>query len=149
MRVAYWTRSPRVEWELRTGAERVMSLEALAERADVLSVHLASTDQTRGLINGVLLDRMKDGAIVVNTSRGDVIDESALIERLESGRLRAGLDVYAGEPTVPDRLLRLDNVVLLPHLGSATRSARRGMWDRAWTNLLLGVRDSPLENPVV
>lgn len=149
MRVVYWSRSSDVEWEREAGAERVASLEALAERADVLSIHLASTPETRRRIDGEILDRMKAGAMLVNTARGDVVDEAALIQRLEAGRLRAGLDVYAAEPAVPDRLRRLENVVLLPHLGSATRTARRGMWDRAWSNLLLGVRGEPLENPVV
>lgn len=149
MSVAYWGRTRQPEWERETGAVRVEAVETLAERADVLSVHVASTAQTRRLIDGPLLDRMKAGAIVVNTARGDVVDEPALIERLEAGRLRAGLDVYTGEPMVPERLRRLDNVVLLPHLGSATHEARKGMWDRAWANLLRGIRGEPLENPVV
>jgi glyoxylate reductase len=136
MSVAYWGRSRREEWERETGAVRVPSLSELAARADVLSIHLASTTETRGLVDGPLLDRMKDGAVLVNTARGDVVDEAALIERLETGRLRAGLDVYADEPVVPERLRRLEGVTLLPHLGSATRETRQAMFDLAWENLV-------------
>jgi lactate dehydrogenase-like 2-hydroxyacid dehydrogenase len=73
----------------------------------------------------------------VNTARGGLVDEDALVVALESGPLRAaGLDVYAAEPAVPERLRMLANVVLLPHIGSATEEARQGMWDLAWNNVL-------------
>lgn len=148
MGVAYWGRTRRPEWERETGAEWVASLGDLAGHADVLSIHVASTAGTRGLVDGALLDRMKDGAILVNTSRGDVVDEPALVERLEGGRIRAGLDVYAGEPAVPERLRALENVVLLPHLGSATRQTRQAMFDLAWSNLLRCVRGGDPLTPV-
>lgn len=148
MRVAYWGRTPRPEWEAECGAEPVASPGALAERGDVLSIHLASTPETRGLVDAGLLDRMKPGAIVVNTARGDIVDEPALVERLVAGRLRAGLDVFATEPAVPDALLGLENVVLLPHLGSATRETRQAMFDLAWENLVRGVRGEALPTPV-
>ncbi|MEJ2504608.1 MAG: NAD(P)-dependent oxidoreductase [Gemmatimonadota bacterium] len=145
MGVAYWGRNRRRDWERETGAEWIPSLPALAAHADVLSIHLASNAGTRGLVDGALLDRMKPGAMLVNTARGDVIDEAALVARLERGRIRAGLDVYANEPEVPARLRALDNVVLLPHLGSATRETRQAMFDLAWDNLLRCVRgDAPL-----
>lgn len=148
MDVAYWARTPRPAWEEEVAAVRVDELETLAARVDVLSVHVASTPETRRLIDGPLLDRLKPGAIVVNTARGDVVDQDALIDRLEAGRLRAGLDVYEAEPVVPDRLRRLENVVLLPHLGSGTRQTRQAMFDLAWDNLLRGVRGEPLLTPV-
>jgi glyoxylate reductase len=145
MGVAYWGRSRSRDWERETGAEWIPSLPALAAHADVLSIHLASNAGTRDLVDGALLDRMKPGAMLVNTARGDVIDEAALVARLERGRIRAGLDVYAHEPEVPARLRALDNVVLLPHLGSATRETRQAMFDLAWDNLLRCVRgDAPL-----
>lgn len=149
MDVAYWGRTRRPEWETEVAALRVDDLEALAERVDVLSIHIASTPATRHLINGAVLDRLKAGAILVNTARGDVVDEGALIDRLEAGRLRAGLDVYEREPEVPERLRRLDNVVLLPHLGSGTRQTRQAMFDLAWDNLVRGVRGEDVLTPVV
>jgi glyoxylate reductase len=93
--------------------------------------------------------RMKSDAVLINTSRGAIVDQEALVAALRSGGLRgAGLDVYEGEPAVPRELIEMENVVLLPHLGSATEEARRAMWDLAWQNLLAGVRGAPLLNPV-
>jgi glyoxylate reductase len=149
MDVIYWGRTRRPDWEAEVAAVWAEGLELLAERVDVLSVHIASTPDTRRLIDGPVLDRMKPGAILVNTARGDVIDEAALIDRLEAGRLRAGLDVYEREPEVPERLRRLENVVLLPHLGSGTRQTRQAMFDLAWDNLIRGVRGEEVLSPVV
>jgi lactate dehydrogenase-like 2-hydroxyacid dehydrogenase len=148
MDVAYWSRRGSVELERDAGARRVDDLLELAGQADVLSIHIASTPETRGIIDGAVLDRMPDGAILVNTARGDVVDEPALVERLVAGRIRAGLDVFAAEPGVPDALKELDNVVLLPHLGSATLETRQAMFDLAWENLLRGARGEPLLTPV-
>jgi glyoxylate reductase len=148
MRVAYWSRTRRLDWERETGAEHAPELGDLAARADVLSIHLASTAGTRGLVDGAMLDRMPEGAILINTARGDIVDEPALVDRLEAGRLLAGLDVFAAEPRVPDRLRTLDNVVLLPHLGSATRDTRQAMFDLAWDNLLRGLQGQPLLTPI-
>ncbi len=148
MRVAYWDQDDRPELEREVGAVRVPELEDLVARADVLSIHLASTPGTRGIIDGPLLDVMKPGAILINTARGDVVDETALMERLQSGRIRAGLDVFEAEPHVPEALRELDNVVLLPHLGSATRETRQAMFDLAWDNVVRGVRGEPLLTPV-
>jgi glyoxylate reductase len=148
MRVAYWSRTRRPDWEQETGAEHVPELGDLAARAHVLSIHLASTPETRRLIDGAILDRLPRGAILINTARGDIVDEPALVQRLEAGRFRAGLDVFAAEPRVPDRLRTLENVVLLPHLGSATRETRQAMFDLAWDNLVHGLRGQPLVTPV-
>ena len=149
MRVACWGRTRRPEWEAECGARWVEDPLALAAEADVVSVHLASTAETRGLVGAAFLDRMKPGAILVNTARGDVVDEGALVERLVAGRLRAGLDVYAREPAVPGALRGLENVVLLPHLGSATRETRQAMFDLAWENLVRVVTGEPPVTPVV
>jgi glyoxylate reductase len=148
MDVAYWSRTRTPEWEAEVGARHVADLGDLAASADVLSIHLASTATTRGIIDAPILDRMPEGAILINTARGDLVDEPALVERLAAGRLRAGLDVFAAEPSVPERLWGLDNVVLLPHLGSATRETRQAMFDLAWDNLVQGVRGEPLLTPV-
>lgn len=149
MSVAYWGRTARPEWEAECGARRVADPTELARLSDVLSIHLASTADTRGLVDGPLLDAMKPGAILVNTARGDIVDEPALVERLVAGRLRAGLDVYAREPAVPEALLGLENVMLLPHLGSGTLETRQAMFDLAWDNMLrVAAGDDPL-TPVV
>jgi glyoxylate reductase len=100
---------------------------ALAE-ADVVSLHVPLTDETRHLIDGAALERMKPTAVLVNTTRGAVVDELALAEALREGRIAgAALDVYEREPEVEPALLELENVVLTPHLGSATIETREAM----------------------
>jgi len=149
MSVVYWDKVRDEAWEAEAGAGW-RPLDALLEESDVVSVHVPLTPETRGLIGAKAFERMKPGAIVVNTARGPVIDEAALIDALERRRIRgAGLDVYEAEPIIPPRLRALDNVVLLPHLGSATEEARRGMWRQAWANLMRGIRREPLLNPVL
>jgi glyoxylate reductase len=131
MRRLYASRTalpPQVEREL--GAERRPLSELLAQ-ADVVSLHVPLTDETRHLLNARALARMKPGAYLINTSRGSVVDEAALavaLDRRRGGRLGgAGLDVYEHEPRVHPELLELPNVVLLPHVGSATRETRLRM----------------------
>lgn len=148
MRLLYWSRSRRADWEAETGAERA-SLDDLLGDADVISLHIALTPETRGMIDAGALDRMKSTAVLVNTARGGVVDHDALIDALERRRIRAaGLDVYPDEPEIPARLRALENAVLLPHIGSATDEARRAMWRLAWRNLLRGVRGEPPLTPV-
>ncbi|HKC23583.1 MAG TPA: D-glycerate dehydrogenase [Thermoanaerobaculia bacterium] len=102
--------------------------EELLESSDVLSLHAPATAATRGRFSRAELFRMKKGAILVNTARGALLDEDALADALEAGRLRgAGLDVYRDEPRVSPRLLARDDVVLLPHIGSATEETRLAM----------------------
>jgi glyoxylate reductase len=108
------------------GAERRELDELLAE-ADIVTLHLPLTDETRELIDKRRLALLPDGACLVNTSRGAVVEEPALVAELVTGRIRAGLDVYADEPNAPRALLDLPNVVLTPHVGSATGKTREAM----------------------
>jgi glyoxylate reductase len=149
MDVAYWNRTARDAWAAEISARRVESVPELASASDVLSVTVASTPETHHLIDADVLERLRDGAILVNTARGEIVDEAALVAELETGRIRAGLDVYEEEPSVPDRLRTLENVVLLPHLGSGTRHTRQAMFDLAWENLVRCVRGDDPVTPVV
>ena len=109
----------------------VGALDELLERADVVSVHVPLTDATRWLIGARALARMKPSAVLVNTSRGPVVDEGALAEALhEETIFAAGLDVYEQEPEVHPRLLTAPRTVLLPHIGSATRATHGRAWRR-------------------
>jgi glyoxylate reductase len=123
-------------------------LDELLSEADTVSLHVPLTDETRGFIDARRLGLMRDGACLVNTSRGQVVDEQALVAELVSGRLRAGLDVFANEPGVPAELYRLDNVVMTPHLGTATRATREAMTRVLVDNLLAVERDEDPPNAV-
>ncbi len=123
----YASRSPNPEVESRLGADRV-ELDELLGRADVVSLHAPATPETHHMIDADTLALMKVCAALVNTSRGTLVDSIALASALAGGRIAAaGLDVYEGEPDVPEALLAAPNAVLLPHIGSATRKARDGM----------------------
>lgn len=118
------------------GATACGSVEEVLQTADFVALHCPGGEATRHLMNAQRLALMKPGAFLINTARGDVIDQTALVEALVSGRIAgAGLDVYDGEPAVPDALKTLDNVVLLPHLGSATLETRVAMGMRVIENL--------------
>lgn len=137
MRLGYSTRRRATpEIEARFGVTYFPTLNDLATEADVLSLHTPGGPETRHLINAERLALMKPTAILINTSRGSVIDEAALAEALAANRIAgAGLDVFEREPTVNPALLALENVVLLPHLGSATIEARTRMGMQAAENL--------------
>ena len=120
-------------------------LDALLGEADIVTLHVPLTTETSGLIDARRLSLLRDGTCLVNTARGEVVDERALVAELVSGRLQAGLDVFVDEPRVPPELLELPNVVLTPHLGSATRQAREAMTRLVVDNLLAVERgDAPL-----
>lgn len=124
---------------------RNIALDDLFAEADIVSIHTAATAETRHLVSAERLALMKPGAVIVNTARGSVIDEAALIDALSSGKIRAGLDVYEQEPLAQDSpLLSMDNVVLMPHLGSATAATRQAMMERAYANLVAGLEGKPL-----
>jgi len=141
MRVLGWTRSGRAV----EGVEPA-SLPALLESAEFVSVHVAHTRETRGLLDAAAIERMKPGAILVNTARGGIVDEGALARALRSGALAAaGLDVFEREPLAPESPLRgLPNLVLAPHIGSASRATRSRMARLAVENLLAGLDGRPL-----
>jgi glyoxylate reductase len=111
-------------------------LEELLVESDLVSLHLPLTEETRGLIDAEHLALMRDGAALINTARGQIVDESALVAELVSGRLQAGLDVFADEPKVPSELFDLPNVVVTPHLGTATQATREAMTRVLVDNLL-------------
>ena len=134
MRVQYFTRTTVTDAE--PWATSAASLDALLESSDVVSLHCPATPATHHLIDAGALARMRPGAVLVNTARGSVVDEAALAAALRDGPLgAAGLDVYEREPTILPALLALENVVLLPHLGSATIETRTAMGMRAVANL--------------
>ena len=109
-------------------AGRADDLDAALATADIVSLNCPSTPETRHLFDAARLARMKPSAVLVNTARGPIVDEAALVDALRTGVVAgAALDVYEREPEVDERLLALDNVVLTPHLGSATRETRVGM----------------------
>ena len=136
MEVLYTARSVRPEAETETGARRV-PLDELLATADVVSLHILLTPDTHHLIDAAALDRMKPTAILVNTARGPVVDEAALVEALRAGRIAAaGLDVFEREPALAEGLAELDNAVVLPHLGSATTEARAAMVGLACANVV-------------
>ena len=112
------------------------SVEAVLEQADFVSLHCPATPATRHLMNAERLARMRPDAFLINTARGDVVDQAALAAALKAGHLAgAGLDVYEGEPQVPEALIALENVVLLPHLGSGSVETRVAMGMRVAANL--------------
>ena len=148
LRILYSARSPKPEFEKETGAARVDTSRLLAE-SDIVSLHVPSSPETKGIINGKTLARMKRGAILINTSRGDLIREEALALALEQGHLGgAGLDVYAEEPRIHPRLLAAPRTVLLPHIGSATEETRRKMAAIAIENVQAVLNGKPPLTPV-
>jgi lactate dehydrogenase-like 2-hydroxyacid dehydrogenase len=137
MRIAYHSRNrASVEEENAVGAEHHATLESLLAASDIVSLHCPGGAATRHLINSNTLSRMKSTAILINTARGSVVDEEALATALAQRQIAAaGLDVYEREPAVSPALQELENVVLLPHLGSATLEARTAMGMQMADNL--------------
>lgn len=135
MSILYTSRQTKPAFEAQTQAQHV-SLDTLCTQADVISIHLSGGSETHHFIHGDHFARMKPSAYLINTGRGNVIDEAALIQRLQAGLLAgAGLDVFEREPEVPEALKRLPNVVLTPHIGSATHEARLAMARLCWQNI--------------
>jgi lactate dehydrogenase-like 2-hydroxyacid dehydrogenase len=141
---------PKPEEAKSLGAEPRDSIEAVLAEADFVSMHCPATPETRHLMNGQRLGQMKQGAFLINTARGDVVDEAALVAALKKGTIAgAGLDVFEKEPTVTADLLTMENVVLFPHLGSATTETRVAMGMRALENLKLFFAGQPVRDRVV
>lgn len=135
--------------EAETGAEFVASVDELVAGCDVVSLHCPGGAETFHLIDAARLARMKPTAVLINTARGPVVDEAALVAALAEKRIAAaGLDVYEEEPRVHPGLLQLENAVLLPHLGSATVETRTAMGMRVVANLDAFFSGRPLRDPV-
>jgi glyoxylate reductase len=133
---------------IETPLAEYRALDDLLRESDVVSLHVPLAPETRGLLSRERLALLRDGATLVNTARGGVVDEDALVDELVSGRITAGLDVFAHEPHVPEALLPLPNVVLSPHLGTATAETRAGMTRVVVDNVLALERGEPLLTPV-
>lgn len=150
MRIAYFGRrecDPAVAEEL--GAEFHSGLHSLLGAADFVSLHIPGGAETANLIDARALAAMRPGGYIINTARGGVIDHDALADALRSGHLAgAGLDVYPEEPKVPEALLALENVVLLPHLGSANAETRIAMGMKALANVEAFANGEPLPDRV-
>jgi glyoxylate reductase len=144
MRIVYTQRR-----EAADSDAEFLSLDELLAQADIVSLHVPLTDETRGLMDARELALLRDGACLVNTARGEIVDEPALVRELVSGRIRAGLDVFSDEPHVPEELRHLPNVVLTPHVGSATGATREAMTRVLVDNILALERGAPLPNRVV
>ncbi|QKS72185.1 D-glycerate dehydrogenase [Paenalkalicoccus suaedae] len=129
MEILYHNRSQNEDLEQELGATFISDLKTLAERSDFVMCVVPLTPDTEGLLNSEFFSHMKSDGIFVNISRGTVVDEPALVEALESGQIKAaGLDVFASEPIRADHpLVKLDNVVLLPHIGSGSIETRERM----------------------
>lgn len=125
------------------------SLDELLATSDAISIHTPSTPETRHLFNAERFAVMKEGVYIVNTARGDIIHEAALVDALQSGKVAgAGLDVYEFEPEITAALMTMENVVLLPHIGSASHEARNGMCETAARNVIAVLEGKKPPNPI-
>lgn len=149
MKVIYCNRHNNIEAERELNAGKV-SFDELLEQSDVLSIHTALTDETKGKFSKDAFDKMKNTAIFINTARGSIHNEEDLTEALKNGSIwGAGLDVTNPEPMRADNpLLQLPNVAILPHIGSATKQARDGMAVIAAKNIIAGLQGKRLPYPV-
>ena len=148
MRVLYFSRSVKEDFQKETGAQKV-DLDTLLRESDFVSLHVPLMPETHHLIGRRELSLMKNTACLINTARGPVVDEKALVDALRGKTIAgAGLDVYEEEPRLAPGLTELDNVVLAPHLGSATVETRRNMAVIAAENLIAGLRGERPKNVV-
>lgn len=147
MQVRFFNRSPVADPGVP--AEQVAGLHDLLAGVDVAVIAVPGGAGTRHLIDAAALATMRPGAILVNIARGEIVEEAALIAALEAGRIAgAGLDVYEFEPKVPEALRRLENAVLLPHLGTSALEVREEMGMMALANAIAHLDEQPLPNPV-
>ncbi len=149
MKIAYFARAPK-DGAAALDADFCPALPDLLAKSDFVSLHVAGGTETTDLIDTAALSTMRPRSYLINTARGGVVDHDALARALESGHLAgAGLDVYPEEPQVPEALLSLKNVVLLPHIGSATAQAREAMGMRALANIEAFAKGEPLPDIVI
>lgn len=135
--------------ELENGAIYHNTAESLFEVSDFLSLNCPLTPETRGIVNAQTIAKLPHGAVVVNTARGDVVNDDALIHALKSGQVfSAGLDVFTGEPNFDKRYLDLPNVFLLPHIGSANVKTRTAMGNMAIDNIVGALGDGNMVSEV-
>jgi phosphoglycerate dehydrogenase-like enzyme len=144
MDVVAWSQNLTAQAASEEGVLRVEKDELFAT-SDVVSIHLVLSQRTRGLVGGHELSLMRDGATLINTSRGPIVEETALVEALSSGRIRAGLDVFDQEPLPRDHGLRtLPNVVLTPHLGYSTRAVFEQVYRQSVENVVAFLDGEPI-----
>lgn len=147
-KIIYYNRS-RVSPEKELDCEYCDSLEKLVDVADVISLNVPLNESTRYMISDELLGKMKDGVIIVNTARGEVIDEKALIKHLRSGKIgAAGLDVFENEPNINMELLEFDNVTATPHMGTNAEQTVHEMEAQVIRNIRAGIEKNRVENLV-
>lgn len=150
MNIVYYDRRRLSAEEEKTLGVKSLPLDELLRTSDIVSIHASMTEGSSHLLSREKLALMKREALLINVARGPIVDEQALADALENGRLwGAGLDVYEREPAVEDRLLRLDNVVLLPHIGSATHETRLKMAMMAATNLVTALKGEKPPNLLI
>lgn len=148
MRLLYTKNTRLAEAEEGELGVEFRELDDLITEAEVVTLHVPLTRETERFIDARRLELMRDGACLVNTARGAIVDEEALVETLSTGRIRAGLDVFVHEPEVPAELLAFPNVVLTPHVGSATQETREAMTRVLVDNLQAAAAGKPVPNPV-
>ncbi len=149
MNVIYYNRKPADHKTEKRLSARYSPLEKLLQKSDAISIHTPLTDETYHFMNKEILARMKTGSYLINTSRGEVIDEKALVDALRAGKIKgAGLDVYEFEPKISNELIGMNNVVLLPHIGSATKETRNKMSEMVAKNVIAALEDKKPDNLV-
>ncbi len=149
MKISYWNRTRLSKDEEEKTGLHYLPLDELLQTVDFVSLHVAYNKDTHQMINAERLSLMKSTAFIINTARGAVIDESALIQCLEKGKIAgAGLDVFENEPFIPEALRVLDNTVILPHLGSASLKTRLAMGELVIQNLTAFFDNKKVTNPV-
>ncbi len=135
-RIFYYSKTPKEDIEKQLNAT-FCNLEKLLAQSDIITVHLPLTKETNNFLNAKMLSKIKSGAIFINTSRGEIVDETTLIKLLKNNHIScAALDVYRNEPYINKELFKLKNVVLLPHIGSAVKSIRFAMMEQAVDNII-------------
>lgn len=147
-RIIYYSSNRNIEAVKTLNAKKV-SLPELMKKSDIISLHIPLNSKTKNLINKEMLELMKSDAIMINTARGEVIDEEYLIKMLKEKRIfSAGFDVYQNEPKINPELLKLDNVIALPHIGSATEEARNKMSELVAKNVIAVLSGKKAITPV-
>ena len=148
MKIHYHNRK-KLPPNLEKGAIYHESLKSLISISDFFSINCPTTEETKKIINEETLSYFPNGAVIINSARGDMIDDEAMINALKSGKVFAlGLDVYNGEPDIHPQYLQLDNVFILPHLGSATEKTRFAMADLAISNIEEYLKTGKCKNTV-